>query len=68
MKSLLGKIVRIALNGAGGAVVGTAGDLGMNTLIEYDDPVLAAVLAVATAMYRLAVELKWINAVTKVLK
>ena len=63
MKSLLGKIGRIALNGAGGAVVGFAGDTGIGN----SDPVLAAVLAVATALYRLAVELKWINAVTKVL-
>ena len=48
----------------GGAVVGTAGDTGIGN----SDPVLAAVLAVATALYRLAVELRWLRPVLKVLK
>jgi len=64
MKSLLGKIFRIALNGAAGGIVGTAGDIGLDN----SDPVLAAVLAVATALYRLAVELRWLRPVLKVLK
>lgn len=58
---MLKGVLKIVREGAIGGIVGTGGDVAINN----SDPVLACVLAIVAALYRLAVEMGWLRAITK---
>lgn len=64
MKNKIKGLLRIAREGVIGGVIGTGGDVA----IENDDPVLACILAIAAALYRLAVEMGWMGSIKAMMK